>query len=106
MEWYVLLHDFNKGKVVTYNIFNNARLKEYLDYLEKNFISKETLIPALERSLRWCFWSQAEYEMMVGDLFEKDLNKYEKIDVYDQLRPNLNNIADYIIKYWKKDNRL
>ena len=37
---------------------------------------------------------------MVGDLFEKDLDKYEKIDVYQQLKPNLNTLADYIIYQW------
>lgn len=100
MEWYVLLHDFNKDKVISYNIFNNNKLNEELKELKENFISKEIFISELDKTLRWCFWSKAEYEIMVGDLFEKDLDKYEKIDAYQQLKPNLNTLADYIINQW------
>lgn len=100
MEWYVLLHSFNKDKMISYNIFNNSKLNEELEELKKKFISKEIFISELDRTLRWCFWSKAEYEIMAGDLFEKDLDKYEKIDVYQQLKPNLNALADYIINQW------
>lgn len=100
MEWYVLLHDFNKNKVISYNIFNNSKLNEGLKELEESYISKENFISELDRLLRWCFWSKSEYEIMVGDLFEKDLDKYEKIDVYQQLKPNLNVLANYIIYQW------
>lgn len=100
MEWYVLLHDFNKDKVISYNIFNNSKLDKELKELKENFISKENFVSELDRILRWCFWSKSEYEIVVGDLFEKDLDKYEKIDVYQQLKPNLNTLADYIIYQW------
>lgn len=100
MEWYVLLHDFNKNKVISYNIFNNSKLNEELKELKENFISKKIFMSELDKTLRWCFWSKSEYEIMVGDLFEKDLDKYEKIDVYQQLKPNLNALADYIINQW------
>lgn len=100
MEWYVLLHDFNKDKVISYNIFNNSKLDKELKELKENFISKENFVSELDKILRWCFWSKSEYEIVVGDLFEKDLDKYEKIDVYQQLKPNLNTLADYIIYQW------
>lgn len=100
MEWYVLLHDFNKDKVISYNIFNNSKLDKELKELKENYISKENFVSELDKILRWCFWSKSEYEIVVGDLFEKDLDKYEKIDVYQQLKPNLNTLADYIIYQW------
>lgn len=100
MEWYVLLHDFNKDKIIFYNIFNNSKLDKELKELKENYISKENFVSELDRILRWCFWSKSEYEIVVGDLFEKDLDKYEKIDVYQQLKPNLNTLADYIIYQW------
>ena len=100
MEWYVLLHDFNKDKIISYNIFNNSKLDKELKELKENYISKENFVSELDRILRWCFWSKSEYEIVVGDLFEKDLDKYEKIDVYQQLKPNLNTLADYIIYQW------
>ena len=100
MEWYVLLHDFNKDKIISYNIFNNSKLDKELKELKENFISKENFVSELDKILRWCFWSKSEYEIVVGDLFEKDLDKYEKIDVYQQLKPNLNALADYIINQW------
>ena len=43
MEWDVLLHDFNKDKIISYNIFNNSKLNKELKELKENYISKKTL---------------------------------------------------------------
>ena len=35
---------------------------------------------------------------MIGDLFEEDVNKYKKVDVFTQIEPNMELLADYILK--------
>ena len=52
----------------------------------------------LKGEFMYRYWCKREYEVSVGDLHEKDLSKYEKIDVYDQLEANLDVITDYIIR--------
>lgn len=100
MEWYVLNYDFNGKKVEDFNIFRNIKLLRFLDEARENFITFDKFVEDLDREFRYCFWSKAEYEIMVGDLFEQDLDKYEKIDVYRQLKPNVKTIAKYIVDYW------
>ena len=100
MEWYVLNYDFNGKKVEDFNIFCNIKLLRFLDEARGNFITFDKFVEDLDHELKYCFWSKAEYEIMVGDLFEQDLNKYEKIDVYRQLKPNIRTIAKYIVDYW------
>ena len=46
----------------------------------------------------YSFWSKREYEISVGDAFETNLNNYEKIDVYSQVKPNIIQLAQYILK--------
>lgn len=53
----------------------------------------------------YSFWSKAEYEIMIGDLFETDCNKLEKWDVYDQILPNLEQLCRYILNYWANNPR-
>ena len=100
MEWYVLNYDFNGKKVEDFNIFRNIKLLRFLDEARENFITFDKFVEDLDNELKYYFWSKAEYEIMVGDLFEQDLDKYEKIDVYRQLKPNVKTIAKYIVDYW------
>jgi len=101
MEWYVLNYDFNNKKVVSHNIFNNIsfirHLSQYIDEYEKGILSYKELKESIRSSLRGAFWSRREYELSIGDAFETDLDKYEKIDVYRQVLPNLDLLVKYIL---------
>jgi len=96
-KFYVLNYDFNSKKMVMYNIFNNARLTEGIDELIANFITYEDFREKLKNLLMYCFWSKREYEIMATDLFEDDPGKWEKIDIYYQVLPNIDVIAKIII---------
>ena len=103
MEWYVLNYDFNKRKAYNFNIFNNVRFLEELKriYIDLNcsFDSDiDVFKDRLMRSLRYCFWCKTEYEIYVRDAFHDEDNEISKIDVYSQVLPNLDILADYIIK--------
>jgi len=103
-EFYVLNYDFNDKRVVNYNIFNNSRLSEGVDHLLEEYITFNDFCEKLDSLLRYCFWSKREYEISVSDAFEQDLNKYEKIDVYRQVAPNVENIAKIAIDYKNAQN--
>ena len=102
MKWCVLNYDFNSKKIVSYNIFNNSRFNDGLKKLKGEY-NPETFVEDLRQLCVYCFWSKREYEISVGDLFEEDPSAYEKIDVYDQILPNIEVLADYIRENWDND---
>lgn len=103
MKWYVLKYNFNKGKIENFNIFDSSRFNECVEKLLKKYITFEDFKEKLDKDLMYCFWSKREYEIMCADLFETNIEKYEKIDVYRQLKPNLDILARYIIDEYNKE---
>ena len=126
-EYYVLNYDFNKKKVVNYNIFNNIRVQEWTEkevrkYLRapkkykhivqygNKFLGREeiavygfdALVREIDGIIKWCEWSKREYEISVGDAFETDINKLEKWDTYSQAHPNAEIIAYTVIRQYKE----
>ena len=126
-EYYVLNYDFNKKKVVNYNIFNNIRVQEWTEkevrkYLrapkkykhivqyENKFLGREeiaiygfdALVEEIDRTIAWQERGRREYECSVGDAFTTDCNKLEKIDCYYQSKPNMEIIAREVIFQYKK----
>lgn len=95
LEWYVLNYNFNKKKVVQYNIFYQDFIDGlYKEYKKKNILTKDDLKEFIKR---YCFnyMGRIEYEIMVGDLFD-DIDNCEKIDVYTQVMMNIDRIVDYV----------
>lgn len=126
-EYYVLNYDFNKKKVVNYNIFNNIRVQEWTEkevrkYLRapkkykhivqygNKFLGREeiaiygfdALVEEIDRTIAWQERGRREYECSVGDAFTTDCNKLEKIDCYYQSKPNMKIIAREVIFQYKK----
>lgn len=120
-EFYVLNYDFNKKKVINYNIFNNIRVQEWAEkavrkYLRspkkftyKPFNSNEevvygfdALVREIDGIIRWGEWSKREYEISVGDAFETDINKLEKWDTYSQAHANAEIITHTVIRQYKE----
>lgn len=120
-EFYVLNYDFNKKKVVNYNIFNNIRVQEWTEkavrkYLRapKKFVyepfnkSEETLygfdalVREIDGIIKWGEWSKREYEISVGDAFETDINKLEKWDTYSQAHANAEIITHTVLRQYKE----
>ena len=126
-EFYVLNYDFNKKKVINYNIFNNINVQEHTEkavkkYLrapkkykhivqyKNDFLGREeiavygfdALVEEIDRTIKWGEWSKREYEISVGDAFETDINKLEKWDTYSQAHPNAEIIAYTVIRQYKE----
>ena len=98
LEWYVLRLDFNTGKLVKYNVFS----KEDVDTIRRLRKLGKIQHPAdlrewLKTRFMSQYWSRTEYEMLVSPLFKKTDEQEIKIDIWDQLEPNLDNITKYVI---------
>lgn len=108
MEWYVLNYNFNLKKIEPINIFNYGNLLEEIKEIYKEYIERKEDIEFFENKINsqllYYFWSRREYEISVGDLFEKDLEKYEKIDVYYQVKMNFKAFIEYLLNNISIDN--
>lgn len=123
-EYYVLNYDFNRRKVILYNIFNNIRVQEWTEkavkkYLRnpkkftyKSFDGKEIMygfdafVRELDGIIQCEEWGRSEYEMSCGYAFEDDCEKLEKVDCYYQAHSNIEMIAREVLfqyKQYKKD---
>lgn len=106
-EFYVLNYDFNSKKVINYNIFYNCYVYDYaLKLTRKHLRNKkkftyEEYKKELLSIIMWQEWSRREYEISVGDAFETNLDRFEKIDCYEQAKPNIDVIAQMCIKRYK-----
>ena len=119
-EFYVLNYDFNKKKVVNYNIFNNIRVQEWTERAVKKYLRApkkfsytpfgkdvetiygfDALVEEIDRTIAWQERGRREYEVSVGDAFETDCEKLEKWDCYRQAKPNMKMITYEAIRQYK-----
>ena len=130
-EFYVLNYDFNKKKVVNYNIFNNIRVQEWTEkavrkYLrapkkykhivqyENEFLCRkeiaiygfDALVEEIDRTIAWNERGRREYECSIGDAFETDCEKLEKWDCYEQAKPNMKMITYEVIRQYKEQKKV
>lgn len=99
IKYYAMHYDFNAKEIRKTNVIHGDILKSLQDMVKKGKIKDRLQFRECLRSeFMYRYWCKREWEISVGDLYEKDLNKYEEIDVYDQLEANLDVITDYIIR--------
>ena len=97
-KYYAMNYDVNRRGIKYINVLNREEIKEIERDVKKGKITtRGAFKESLRLNLKHRYWARRECEMSIGDLYEKDLNKYEKIDVYDQIEPNLDLITDYVI---------
>lgn len=98
LEWYAMKYDFNQKEIIQFNVFNSCIIEDLLQEIKRRKVtSRQGVREALRIELMYYYHYKREYEISVGDLDETDLTKYEKIDVYTQLIPNLDVMTDYVI---------
>lgn len=102
LKWYVLRDDFNAREVKHYNALGGW--EDDIRKARKKFKTKEDLKAWLRREFMYYYWSKAECEIQVAGLFAKEEKEFKKIDIWYQLEPNLDIIADYIIHELKFKN--
>lgn len=121
-EYYVLNYNPNAKKIEPFNIFRNCYVQEYTEKAIKKYLRSpknykyerygedtlygfEGLCKEIEKTIQWQEWSRREYEISVGDAFEKDCNKLEKWDCYMQTKPNIPMIARECIYQYKQQRK-
>ena len=105
LEWYVMNHDFNKNKVYFINIFRTDIVENVIKAcIKKKVTCYNSLLELLSREFKYHYMSRAEYEIVVGGLFAKDMEKdLEKISVWNQIEPNMDRICEYVIRELRLD---
>ena len=123
-EFYVLNYDFNKKKVVNYNIFNNIRVQEWTERAVKKYLRApkkfsytpfgkdvetiygfDAFVKELDRTIAWQEHWRREYEVSVGDAFEDNCEKLERWDCYGQAHMNIEIIAHEVIRQYKEQKK-
>lgn len=95
MEWLVYYWNFNNKKLTSYNILTDNLILEIEQKIEnKDICNRQELKEFLDNKFKYDYWSRAEWEIIVGDLYD---HACQKVDVYEQIRPNLDTITDYLI---------
>lgn len=128
-QFFAMYKDFNDGEIKSYDvlgvIFNNiltskGGIKKDFHTYDKNWNripvrTKEHLQKFIEDTFRYCYWAKCEWEFIAIDWPYRDTineSRPVKIDVFDQLEPNIPVITDLvwnyiepkIIKLIKKEN--
>lgn len=99
IKYYAMYYDFNAKEMNNTNVLHEGTLKRLQEMVKKGKIKDRMgFKECLRGEFMYRYWGKREWEISVGDLYEKDLNKYEKVDVYNQLEPNMDVITDYIIR--------
>lgn len=117
-EFFAMVKNFNTGEVKAYDvlkvIFNrllntNGRLRKRKFYLSNGVYKSEDIVKDKElchkfvdSTFMYCYWSKCEYEFIVIDWPYRDTiekSRPVKIDVYEQLKPNLPVITDLVWNY-------
>ena len=102
LEWYVLKDDFGSREVRHYNALCNW--EDDIKQARKKCKTREQFKEWLRKELMYHYWSKAECEIQVAGLFAKTDDEFKKIDIWDQIQPNLDIMVDYIIYEMKFKN--
>ena len=116
-QFFALYKDFNSGKIEKYDVLNvifntiftekgtfNTRSFHYFDK-KCNVLpvrTKEQLEEVIKLELRYHFWGKCEWEFIAIDWPNRDTideSRPVKIDVYEQLEPNISVITDLVWNY-------
>ena len=100
LEYYVLCEDFNKSKVRKINIFKHGYIYERLPILIKQYKDYKSFKKELLSLFKYCYQSKREWE-----IFIEVRGEFNKVSIYEQIEPNIDIIAKYVIEMYNKVKR-
>ena len=123
MKFYALRYDVNAKEVKHFNIFQNIcfaedverKMKKYLadpehyeyqDYhgiKSKSIYGEAAIRKDIDLSLKSEFWARVQYEMCIGDKFERNPDNLTNTDIYQQCAMNFDVLFDYILRSYKEE---
>lgn len=129
LVWNVFIENINAGKIEIYNIFDHYRFMNDLVDIKKNCKEFTAFEKQVDKSLMYFYWTKNEWEIVVtscppyitekeflrlnlerneriykyGQHFRQwvDLETYEQIDIYKQIRINWDQFISYL---WNNRN--
>ena len=94
LEWNVWRNDLNTNKIKPFNVFNHCSFNKAVTDIFSKRLHMDEFEEMIDKEAMYYFWCKAEYEVMIGDLFEKGAKT--KIDIYSQLKLNWDRFIDYL----------
>lgn len=117
-SFYAFYKDFNTGAIKSIDVLEyifseflterGAIIKKKFQIYDRNthkpipITTKEQLAERIRTILMYRFWAKCEWEMVIIDFPYRDTIKDSrplKVDVYDQLKPNMDLIVDLVWNY-------
>lgn len=106
-KFYAFYHEFNGNQLVAYNVITESLIqdldkvvgKKYYNFRKSKYEyldSREKFIEQLDSEFMYRYWSKSEWEFICSNWTGKKFE--QKVDVYAQLKPNIEVIADLIIQ--------
>ena len=98
MEWNVIVSDFNRGEIVTHNVFDHAGVMTDLRKLARKYRDRErdAFEIAMQRMLQYYYWSKCEWEVVIDHWPHSERRKPRKVDVWEQIDLNWGIFCDYV----------
>lgn len=104
LEWYVYADNINRKTFEHFNVFDHYRFSEDTKKnFKKNKDNFEEFKENLRRDLMYYFWSKCEWEIILSSWVGKSEEK--KIDVFDQIEPNLEIFTKYVWDFYTSRRR-
>lgn len=104
MEWNVIYYNFNRKKIMAYNIFSHGGFEEDVRSILNKRLERKDFDEALKRSLRYYFWAKCEWEIVISP-WVGDENAAVKKDVFWQVMNNWPVFSDYVWSQSKRNRR-
>lgn len=99
MEYYVLRQDYKNGGIASYNLFEDKDFRNRLLKIIENYVTYEEYKRDLKRLLQEKFLIGSANVIRVGELGSKVTRN---ATVYEQVEPNFDILARYIIETWNE----
>lgn len=98
LEFKALNYNWNKHSLEFFNVLGGDFKNKLVKKIKNGTITdRATLKDEVVHYLKYNYWGRREYELSIGDL-GCSMDDLEKMDVWSQLKPNLEHIIDHIIK--------
>lgn len=102
----VIIYDFNHKEFIPYNIIPyfidayNEVVRKHSEYPDADYyevpVTREDFVKFVNKEAMYQFWARTEYEAILVDWPCQQIEK--KIDIYWQIKMNLNLIAEILMK--------
>lgn len=105
LVWNAFRYSMNSHSLEIFNVIRDDLIADIEKaYRKKELKNMHDLEKIVNRWAMYHYWSKAEHEVVIYDLFDTDDKRGEKHDVYWQLNMNMDRLCEYIAREMKLFN--